>query len=125
MNWDFLDDWFSPMGRRNRKSFVLASLALYLSLGLLLLIWLFFAETHRARMIGLLLLGAPAILSGYFMTAQRLRDMNLSGWIALLWIPIGMFDNPAKGAFSWAAIIILCFVPGTSGPNKFGHDPLS
>ena len=50
--------------------------------------------------------------------------MGISGWLTLLWIPIGLADTKLNGAASLAAWIVLIFVPGTKGPNNYGQDPL-
>ncbi len=49
-----------------------------------------------------------------FPTIRRLHDVNLPGWVALLWLV------PQAG--SWVNLF-LCFVKGTVGPNKYGDDP--
>jgi uncharacterized membrane protein YhaH (DUF805 family) len=67
----------------------------------------------------------PYIICGYLLTAQRLRDMNLTGWLALLWIPIGIADSYVGGAASVASYIVLCVTPGTQGENRYGPDPLA
>lgn len=51
--------------------------------------------------------------------------MNLTGWLALLWIPIGFLPEPINAAVYLAAWIVLCVVPGTQGDNRFGADPLA
>ena len=120
-----LSDWFTPSGRRNRKSFMLAMIALILTFVALYVIWLLFAQTADGRAAGLLLFGLPAGLCSYFLVAQRLRDFNVSGWFSLLWILINAFGSPVRGALTLAALVVLCGVPGTPGPNKFGDRPLS
>lgn len=65
-------------------------------------------------------LGAPIALGGIVLivignfssTISRLHDLNQSGWWSILL------------AFSWLKyifIIVLCLVPGTGKPNKFGE----
>jgi uncharacterized membrane protein YhaH (DUF805 family) len=69
--------------------------------------------------------GIAYVISYYLLTAQRLRDMGLTGWLTLLWIPVNMADthfNVFMG--SLAAYIVLCAVPGTQGPNRYGPDPV-
>ncbi len=46
---------------------------------------------------------------------RRLHDQDKSGWLYLLiFIPF----------LGWLALIILMCIPGTSGDNKYGPDPL-
>lgn len=120
-----LEDWFSVSIRRGRRSFVLSNLALWLTFTVCYGIWFFFAESERGKLIGLAVFGAPAAIASYFLSAQRLRDFNVSGWFAALWIPINALDDPIRGALSFAAVLVLCGIPGTAGPNKFGNQPSS
>ncbi len=116
--------WFSPVARRNRKSFILASLLLT---GVLFAvgfgIWFFDATGNHNDLI-LITFFIPYVLCQFFLTAQRFRDMNLTGWLALLWVPVGIADKYVGGAASIAFLIILCAVPGTKGTNQYGADPL-
>jgi len=48
-------------------------------------------------------------------TARRLRDINVSGWVSvILLIPF----------FGFIFIVVMACFPGTVGPNRFGLDPL-
>ena len=119
-----LEGWFSPSIRRNRKSFILAMIGVAgVMLGSFVAIR-FFAKTPAGGSLWLAFL-VPAIVCTYFLTAQRLRDMNLTGWLALLWIPIGIVDKSIGGVVTPIIFIALCAIRGTSGPNKYGPDPLS
>ena len=76
---------------------------------------------------------------------RRLHDQNLTGWLGLLF-PIAillalprelaaatgniqaLFAQQSSGIgllfdAVCVVILILCFLPGTSGPNRFGPDP--
>lgn len=66
-----------------------------------LALWFFDARGNRGELIFFLFF-IPYVLCGYFLTAQRLRDMNLTGWLALLWIPVGIADKFIGGAASLA-----------------------
>jgi uncharacterized membrane protein YhaH (DUF805 family) len=46
--------------------------------------------------------------------------MNITGWLALLWIPISSLQNEISSPLTLAVIIILWTVPGTEGSNKYG-----
>jgi uncharacterized membrane protein YhaH (DUF805 family) len=124
MSMPATDDWFSLSARRNRKSFILANLGLLLTFAVILVALGFFEAQGRAGQILFLIFFIPFVLAGYSLTAQRLRDFGVTGWLALLWIPIAMLPEPASLALSLAFWIVLCSVPGTVGPNRWGDDPL-
>lgn len=119
------EDWFSTSIRRNRKSYILANILLFGIVAIVVLfLWLVGARRTNAGVMIFLAFGIPAVICAYFLTAQRVRDLNLSGWLALLWIPVGIADNYIGGAASLAFWIVLAAVPGTAGPNRYGSDPL-
>ncbi|ESX85293.1 membrane protein [Mesorhizobium sp. LSHC412B00] len=89
-----------------------------------LVLWVF-APSKRNGYLILLVFLVPFVLCQYFLTGQRLRDMGLTGWLALLWLPVGIADNYVGGAATLAFILVLCVVPGTVGPNRYGPDPLA
>jgi uncharacterized membrane protein YhaH (DUF805 family) len=46
-------------------------------------------------------------------TVRRLHDANFSGWLLLIqFVPLGGL-----------ALLIMLLMPGTKGPNTYGHDP--
>ena len=119
--------WFSLSIRRNRKSFLVATLFLIGVMAAVLGGLYFFDVGKRASIILLVIFGLPWIFVTYSLTAQRLRDLNLTGWLALLWLPINMLQNDysqLSSALSLAFWIVLSFVPGTKGENRYGPDPL-
>lgn len=118
------EEWFSLSIRRNRQSYIISSVLLTATFLGVLLALRFFNAGGRRGMIVLLLFFIPYVICGYLLTAQRLRDMNQTGWLALLWIPIGIADNYIGGAASFAFFIVLCAVPGSHGDNRYGPDPL-
>ncbi|WP_097107598.1 DUF805 domain-containing protein [Hoeflea halophila] len=118
------EEWFSLSTRRNRKSFILATLILNLILGGVILALWFFEARQRSGQILFLFFFAPYVICGYTLTAQRLRDMGITGWLALLWLVTGIADQYVGGAASLALFLVLCAVPGTQGPNRYGPDPL-
>lgn len=104
--------FFKKQGRLNRKRYILRCLILWIiSLITLLLIN---ADTLVLTIIGsLLLLGIT--LSYIMLTIRRCHDINHSGYFYLLSIiPIGNI----------IVFLMLYFKKGTSGPNKYGPDPL-
>jgi uncharacterized membrane protein YhaH (DUF805 family) len=57
----------------------------------------------------------PWLLATLSVTIRRLHDLDMSGWYALIYLlPLGL-------GFIFMAFI--CSKKGTSGPNRFGHDP--
>lgn len=132
MSKPVFEEIFTFSGRRNRFSYNLFSLA---GIG----IFFFLVFTFIALLLddssalaggrqGLDLLLSPDVLPlvilgfvPYFgafsaVTAQRCRDIGLTGWATLLvWIPyLGM-----------AFTVALMLIPGTRGANRYGPDPLS
>jgi uncharacterized membrane protein YhaH (DUF805 family) len=86
-------------------------------------LWFFDASSHAASFV-LVTFGVAYFVSGYCLTAQRLRDIGLTGWLALLWIPVGIADRYIGGAASLIFVIVLAVVPGSLGDNRYGPDPL-
>lgn len=124
MSTPVLEHWFSLDIRRNRMSFMLSVIALLATFAAACFVWQLFAETHHGRRMGLLVFGIPAGICSYLLVAQRLRDFGVSGWFSLLWIPLNAFEGEVRAALTFAALLVLCGIPGTIGPNKFGEDPL-
>jgi uncharacterized membrane protein YhaH (DUF805 family) len=121
-----LEDWFDTSIRRNRKSFVIATLALSAIIFSIMFILAWFVKPSKPQFFWVLAPFAIAyVICSYMLTAQRLRDMGLTGWLALLWIPVNLIDRRFDMfLLALAAYIVLCSVPGTQGPNRYGPDPL-
>ncbi|WP_374570975.1 DUF805 domain-containing protein [Phenylobacterium sp.] len=64
----------------------------------------------------LLAIGALAAAWSFFaLTAKRLHDAGWSGWLsALVLLP---------GIGAWMIYLVMIFVPGQIGPNRYGADP--
>jgi uncharacterized membrane protein YhaH (DUF805 family) len=116
------EDLFSFSGRRNRKSYILASLLLML----LLVVWGIAAAIAGANAnddtvstIPLVIAGImsiPAAVAGWALGSQRCRDFGWTGWAVLITL------IPYVGAIFGIAIM---FIPGTQGPNRYGPDLLA
>ncbi len=52
---------------------------------------------------------------------RRLHDRDMSGWWYLGFIVASMI--PFVGIIAGIAYLVLMFLPGTDGPNRFGPDP--
>ena len=105
--------FFRSDGRLNRMRYFLRSMVL----GIIMLVIDFVAylidPDFGAIVISLLPLAFMP--SSVMLNIRRLHDLNYSGWFAIIaFIPI---INLAIG-------LMLTFIPGTPGPNKYGADPL-
>lgn len=70
-------------------------------------------------LLGLFWLGT--IIPGIAVVIRRLHDRNMSGWWYLGMIVASMI--PIVGFIASIAFLVLMFLPGTPGPNRFGPDP--
>jgi uncharacterized membrane protein YhaH (DUF805 family) len=52
---------------------------------------------------------------------RRLHDRNMSGWWCLGFVVLGTV--PFVGWVSSVAYLVIMFLPGTAGPNRYGEDP--
>ena len=121
------DYWFSLSIRRNRKSFLIATVSLWAVAIAVVLALIFFSVPDRAALFLGFIFGVPWVFVYWNLSAQRLRDFNVTGWLVLLWIPINLLQGgyaELSAILSLAFWIILLFVPGTKGENRYGADPL-
>ncbi len=56
------------------------------------------------------------LLPSLAVTVRRLHDTNRPAWWLLLLVP-------PVGFIGWIPLLILCVLPGTTGPNRYGPDP--
>jgi uncharacterized membrane protein YhaH (DUF805 family) len=108
-------DLFTFSGRRNRKSYVLYHLSVIVIaiVGALLATMLVAASDSAsiAPFVVYLIAMLAVALSGFAVTAQRIRDCGYSGcWVFIYLIPYVGF----------AASVALYFVPSNEGENKYG-----
>lgn len=54
-------------------------------------------------------------------TVRRLHDRDMSGWWYLGFIVLSLI--PLVGFLVSIAFLVIMFLPGTPGPNRFGADP--
>jgi uncharacterized membrane protein YhaH (DUF805 family) len=118
MSKSVTEDLFSFRGRRNRKSYILASL---LVAAVMLVVWIIatavsFASNGYALMIVAGLVTIPLAIMAWALGSQRCRDFGWTGWAMLITL------IPYVG---WLFAIAIMFVPGTQGPNRYGPDPLA
>jgi uncharacterized membrane protein YhaH (DUF805 family) len=112
------EDLFSFSGRRNRKSYIFASLLIF---AVIVLVWcvagaISYASNGYALFIVAGLISIPAAVAGWALGSQRCRDFGWSGWAMLITL------IPYVG---WIFAIAIMFIPGTQGPNRYGPDMLS
>jgi uncharacterized membrane protein YhaH (DUF805 family) len=119
----FWDEWFSHSVRRNRMSFLLANVTLTGLIFLIIVVIPWFSRS-RAGFVVVVMFWIPYVICQYFLTAQRLRDIGVTGWLALLWIPVFLIPPPLRLPLTLGFVVVLCFVPGTRGRNRYGDDPL-
>ena len=116
MSKPVFEDLFTLSGRRNRQSYFLYSLLMLLILGG---IWILAAASggdgNPLFVVALLVTLAIAV-SNCVVGAQRCRDFGWTGWAILLSLV------PFVG---WIFPLVMFFVPGTAGPNRYGPDPLA
>jgi uncharacterized membrane protein YhaH (DUF805 family) len=108
---------FSFSGRRNRKSYILASLLIFV---VVLALWLIagvisYASGGYAMLIIAGLLSIPLMVAAWALGSQRCRDFGWTGWAMLITL------IPYVG---WIFSIAIMFVPGMQGGNRYGPDPL-
>lgn len=116
MSKPVFQDIFRFSGRRNRKSYFLFGVVSAVGLGAIWGIALGLSRNGEWTMMVLAgLLTIPAAVASWAVAAQRCRDFGWTGWAILLTL------IPYLGALF--ALVIL-FIPGTAGPNRYGPDPL-
>lgn len=111
----------SSQGRLGRVRYIGYSVALGLLVNLLMVGWgLLAAVLSPGQDNNWLALGGTVVWVGLAMVAsillaiQRLHDFNASGWWAVL--NLVPFAN-------LVLYLVLLIMPGTQGPNRFGHPP--
>lgn len=118
------DAWFSLSIRRERRSFIYASLLL---IALLLVVFVGISAldiSSRVKALIFLIYAAMAVYVSYTLSAQRLRDMGVTGWLALIWIPISFASDELKSLATSVFLLVLSVVPGTDGANRYGDSPI-
>jgi uncharacterized membrane protein YhaH (DUF805 family) len=124
--------WLSFRGRIGRKgywvAFGVAHLLLLVARFVLMLETMLFGFQRPTDLFGRSLGFAIGILGLilvvlYFWSlsasiVKRLHDLNITGWVALLCVFLGFF-------LLFLPFILLGCIRGTTGPNRYGSDPLA
>jgi uncharacterized membrane protein YhaH (DUF805 family) len=117
MSKPVFEDLLTFSGRRDRKSYMMFYLSLF-GFGFFLgLIYLLVGNVPLpAGMADGILIALFAVLQlvAGVVTAQRCRDIGVTGWVGLLVLV------PYVG---WLATIAFLALPGKDGDNRFGPDP--
>ena len=69
----------------------------------------------------LLLWWLATIIPSISVTVRRLHDRDMSGWWYLGFVVLSMI--PLVGFLVSIAFLVILFLPGTPGANRFGEDP--
>lgn len=72
-----------------------------------------------AGLLGIFVLGI--FIPSIAVNVRRLHDRDMSGWWYLGFIVLS--NIPIVGLLVVIAYFVVMFLPGTSGPNRFGEDP--
>ena len=70
----------------------------------------------------MMLFALANILPNIMLQIRRFHDLGQTGWLVLAFMVLGAL--PGVGLIYDLAHIIWFIFPGTSGPNKYGPDPL-
>lgn len=146
-NEGFLAHLFTARGRTNRAKFWLAMLVyllLYAAAGAVF----YLLYVQGMTMTGIAVLGVAGVIgtvSSIFVSIRRLHDRDQSGhWLWLFYLVPGILSGVGSGlmevnpqaavvgivlslvsfGMSIWAIVVLGFLRGTQGANRFGPDPL-
>ena len=88
------------------------------------------AAANPGGMFAVLFGGFGLVIGLYFLatfiptlavTVRRLHDRDMSGWWYLGFIVLSLI--PLVGFLVSIAFLVIMFLPGTPGPNRFGADP--
>jgi uncharacterized membrane protein YhaH (DUF805 family) len=72
--------------------------------------------------VGIILFGFGTIIPGIAVTVRRFHDRDMSGWWVLGFAVLSAI--PLVGWIASIAQLVILALPGTSGANRFGEDPL-
>jgi uncharacterized membrane protein YhaH (DUF805 family) len=118
---------FSFEGRIRRSTYWGASILSAIAIGIAI-----FAVAALVSPIPAFLLVPVAWWIGLALSAKRLHDRNLSGWmiVPLSILPGVLTYFPTTNPFFWVGLamglvglVVMGFLPGTEGENEYGPDP--
>ncbi len=110
---------FSFRGRMSRRDYWLKGFLIMFPIGIFNNILAYGVGSEGALVVSMII-GIASMWPGLAIVVKRLHDRNRSGWfVATALIPI------ANIVFSIWILIEVWFLKGTSGPNRFGNDPVA
>lgn len=109
-------DFSGRSRRREYWSFIIA-----LNFVFLVLILISSADQSNALMAIVILSYLVLIIPQLAVSVRRLHDSNRSGWWVAGLLVVGPI--PGIGLIAYVVFLIMTVLPGTTGPNRFGHDP--
>ena len=124
MSKPVFEDLFTLSGRRNRLSYILFQISIWIFflvgsiIGITVGVTAFDGSADGGGAVVVLILALAFLvvfISDLAVTAQRFRDIGFTGWATLLTL------IPYVGFIVW---IVLMLIPGTRGENKYGPDLL-
>ena len=117
MSKPVFEDVLAFSGRRNRKSYFLYAVLVFV---LLAVIWgVALAMAYNDGWSGIIIAGLislPIVVSSWTVGAQRCRDFGWTGWAMLITL------IPYIG---WIFALAIMFIPGNQGSNRYGPDPIA
>jgi uncharacterized membrane protein YhaH (DUF805 family) len=136
MNVDFWTLLFGFQGRINRAKYWIATIT-YISLTIAVVGLGFFFNFDTIFFIIAAIAFIAVTVSSVAVGIKRLHDRDMSGWWLLVFYLLpavldGLGREPgisiifavAGSAISLWALVVLGFLRGTAGPNRYGPDPL-
>ncbi len=107
--------YFYPNGRSSRKFYWLFGILPFFIIGLILFFSLANSKSNPYIVFFVLFIQLLALWPFLVMQIKRWHDINLTGWLSLLiFIPY----------LGFVVILVVGLIPGKSGENKYGQDPL-
>ena len=104
----------SPKGRVGRVRYLAYSAVIWLIAMIGQIVLLSVGGGNEAAVVLLGLFALAMLVPMYVVVVKRLHDMNLSGWFFLaIFVPV----------VNLVMSLVLLFVPGTQGENRFGLRP--
>lgn len=118
MSKPVFEDLYAFSGRRNRQSYAIFTLGylVVVFIAVLLFPGLLTGDLTPQEWVLVTILMLPVSIASWAVVAQRCRDFGRSGWLALLC---------AVPYVGWIFALVILFIPGNRGSNRYGRDPLA
>lgn len=116
-----LSGWFNYKLRRKRLSYLAANIALAIFMAAVIWVLSFFEPSQRAGSLVHLAFFIPNVIVQYMLTAQRLHDMGVSGWVASFWLIPVVIPSWETAILGLLFLFFLLIKPSNTDANKFGN----